>query len=39
MLVAVTSPGWRRRDVNTGHWPVFSARNGLAEALDAIDRA
>jgi hypothetical protein len=39
MLAAVTGAGWRRRDLDIGHWPMFSIPKQLAEALDAICRA
>lgn len=31
-----TPPTWERRDLDTGHWPMFSAPRELAETLDGL---
>jgi pimeloyl-ACP methyl ester carboxylesterase len=35
-IMAVTKPPWRVLDLQTGHWPMFSAPAELAEMLDQL---
>ena len=37
-MAAFLTPEWRRYDLPTGHWPMLSAPEPLAEILDQASR-
>ena len=35
-IAALTAPPWHYLELETGHWPMFSVPDALAEMLDGL---